>query len=238
MNGKPLPSRCRYGGLQSERNMDQQSATASVLYSFRRCPYAMRARLALKLAGLPVELREVDLNAVPVELSAASSKDTVPVLITPDGTVIDESWDVVQWAFRQSDPDNWLGDDERHVIPADQVLEINDFSFKEDLDHYKYFERYPEHPQAYYRERGEEFLEELEETLSQSRYLLGDQPTLADIAVFPFIRQFVNVDRDWFDQTPYVHLRKWLDEWLASELFESVMVKHPVWKPGGAPVYL
>ncbi len=218
--------------------MNDKPTPANILYSFRRCPYAMRARLALKLSAVPVELREVDLNAVPPELSAASAKDTVPVLVTPEGTVIDESWDIVQWAFRQNDPDNWLGDDECYVIPADQVLEINDFSFKEDLDHYKYFERYPEHPQTYYRDRGEEFLEELDETLSESRYLLCDHPTLADIAVFPFIRQFVNVDRDWFDQTRYTHLRKWLDEWLASDLFASIMVKHPVWKSGDAPVYL
>lgn len=218
--------------------MNSQSAMTNIFYSFRRCPYAMRARLALKYTGLPAELREVDLNAVPAELSAASSKNTVPVLVAPDGTVIDESWDIVLWALRQNDPDNWLGDDEGNVIPADQVMEINDFSFKEDLDHYKYFERYPEHPQEYYRKRGEEFLEELDETLSESRYLLGDQMSLADIGVFPFIRQFVCVDRDWFDQTPYLHLRKWLDEWLASDLFESVMVKHPVWKPGDDPVYL
>jgi len=218
--------------------MNNLSASPNIFYSFRRCPYAMRARLALKYSGVPVEIREVDLNSLPVELTAVSSKNTVPVLVTPDGTMIDESWDIVLWSLRQNDPENWLGDDESNVIPADQVLEINDFSFKEDLDRYKYFERHPEHPQSYYRERGEEFLEELEETLSESRYLLGDCPTLADIAVFPFIRQFVNVDRDWFEQTPYTHLRNWLDAWLVSELFESVMVKHPEWKPGDTPVYL
>lgn len=218
--------------------MNTAHASLNTLYSFRRCPYAMRSRLALKYAGLPVELREVDLNAVPAELTAVSSKNTVPVLVTADGTVIDESWDIVLWVLRRNDPDNWLGDDECLVIPADQVLEINDFSFKEDLDHYKYFERYPEHSQTYYRERGEEFLEELDETLSTSRYLLGDQPSLADIGVFPFIRQFACVDREWFDRSPYVHLRNWLDKWLVSELFESIMVKHPVWKPGDTPVYL
>jgi len=218
--------------------MNTAPATSSILYSFRRCPYAMRARLALKIAGLPVVLREVDLNAVPAELSAASSKNTVPVLISPEGEVIDESWDIVLWALRRNDPDHWLGDDESHVIPADQLLEINDFSFKEDLDRYKYFERYPEYPQSYYRERGEAFLEELEAILADSRYLLGNRPSLADIGVFPFIRQFAGVDRAWFDQSPYVHLRKWLDEWLASALFEAVMVKHPVWKAGDTPVFL
>jgi len=218
--------------------MNNPDTALNTLYSFRRCPYAMRSRLALKIAGLPVELREVDLDAVPAELSAVSSKNTVPVLVTPEGEVIDESWDILLWALRRNDPDDWLGDNERYVIPADQVLEINDFSFKEDLDHYKYFERYPEHPQVYYRERGEAFLEELEEMLSETRYLLGDQPSLADIGVFPFIRQFAGVDRTWFEQSPYVHLRTWLDAWLASDLFQSVMVKHPVWKPGDVPVYL
>ncbi len=218
--------------------MSRASATPNILYSFRRCPYAMRARLALKYADLPVELREVDLNAVPAELTAVSSKNTVPVLVTPEGEVIDESWDIVLWSLRRNDPDNWLGDDEENVIPADQLLEINDFSFKEDLDHYKYFERYPEHSQDYYRQRCEEFLEELEDILSETRYLLGDRPSLADIGVFPFIRQFAGVDRDWFDQSPYTHLRKWLDAWLASRLFASVMVKHPVWKAGDPPIYL
>ncbi len=218
--------------------MSIPASSPNILYSFRRCPYALRARLALKYSALPVVLREVDLKAVPAELTAASSKNTVPVLVTPGADVIDESWDIVLWSLRQNDPDNWLGDDEANVIPADQLLEINDFSFKEDLDHYKYFERYPEHPQEYYRKRGEEFLEELEEILSETRYLLGDRPTLADIGVFPFIRQFAGVDRDWFDASPYGHLRKWLDEWLMSDLFKSVMVKHPVWKPGDTPVYL
>ncbi len=218
--------------------MNEKNTPANILYSFRRCPYAMRARMALKQAGLPVELREVDLNAVPAELSAASSKNTVPVLVTPEGEVIDESWDIVLWALRRNDPDNWLGEDECHVIPADQLLEINDFSFKEDLDRYKYFERHPEHPQEYYRARGEEFLEELEEVLVETPYLLGERPTLADIGVFPFIRQFAMVDRDWFDRAPYPRLRAWLDHWLESELFRAVMHKHPVWKPGDAPVYL
>ncbi len=218
--------------------MNEKNTPANILYSFRRCPYAMRARMALKQAGLPVELREVDLNAVPAELSAASSKNTVPVLVTPEGEVIDESWDIVLWALRRNDPDNWLGEDECHVIPADQLLEINDFSFKEDLDRYKYFERHPEHPQEYYRARGEEFLEELEEVLVETPYLLGERATLADIGVFPFIRQFAMVDPDWFDRAPYPRLRAWLDHWLESELFRAVMHKHPVWKPGDAPVYL
>jgi len=207
-----------------------------VLYTFRRCPYAMRARLALKYSGAAIELREVDLKHVPASLSRASSKDTVPVLVLPNGKVLDESWDILLWALRQSDPDRWLGEDESHLIPADQLVEMNDFSFKDDLDHYKYADRYPEHPAEEYRSRGEEFLQELEELLTAQTYLLGGRISLADIGIFPFIRQFSLVDKDWFEQTPYRHLQRWLDGFIQSGLFAAIMVKYPVWKPGEVPV--
>ncbi|HHJ15074.1 MAG TPA: DUF1415 family protein [Gammaproteobacteria bacterium] len=207
-----------------------------VLYTFRRCPYAMRARLALKYSGIALELREVDLKAVPESLSQASAKDTVPVLVLPDGKVIDESLDIMLWALRCNDPDGWLGEDEGHVLPADRLLEMNDFSFKQDLDHYKYAERYPEHTQQEYRARGEEFLQELDDLLGEHDFLLGDSVSLADIGIFPFIRQFALVDRDWFDSAPYRNLQRWLDGFLQSGLFTAVMLKHPVWKPGDAPV--
>ena len=207
-----------------------------MLYTFRRCPYAMRARLALKYNGAAVELREVDLKHVPASLSQASSKDTVPVLALSDGKVLDESWDILLWALRRNDPDCWLGEDESHLIPADQLIEMNDYSFKDDLDHYKYADRYPEHPAEEYRSRGEEFLQELEELLTAQSYLLGDRISLADIGIFPFIRQFAFVDKAWFDRASYCHLQRWLDGFLQSALFAAVMVKHPVWKPGDVPV--
>jgi len=207
-----------------------------VLYTFRRCPYAMRARLAVWNSGLAVELREVDLKHVPVELSRASAKETVPVLVLPDGNALDESWDILLWALRRNDPDSWLGEDESHLISADQLVEMNDYSFKEDLDRYKYADRYPEHPAEEYRSRGEEFLQELEELLTEQSYLLGNSITLADIGLFPFIRQFAYVDKEWFDQAPYRHLQRWLDGFLQSDLFAAVMDKHPVWNPGDAPV--
>jgi len=211
-------------------------AEIPVLYTFRRCPYAMRARLAVWCSGLAVELREVDLKHVPVELSRASAKETVPVLVLPDGNVLDESWDILLWALRCHDPDCWLGEDESHLIAADPLVEMNDYSFKEDLDHYKYADRYPEHPAQEYRSRGEEFLQELEEQLTMQSYLLGDRITLADIGLFPFIRQFAFVDKGWFDQAPYRHLQRWLDGFLQSDLFASIMVRHPVWKTGDVPV--
>ncbi len=106
-----------------------------VLYSFRRCPYCMRAHLALKKAGLKVELREVKLSDMPEEALNISPKATVPILILPDGTVLDESWDIVKWALQQNDPDNWLGENDSFLPDAEMLIETNDFSFKNDLDH-------------------------------------------------------------------------------------------------------
>ena len=216
--------------------MTSHESEFPVLYTFRRCPYAMRARLAVKYSGIVVELREVDLKHVPASLSQASSKETVPVLVLPDGRVLDESWDILLWALRRNDPDRWLGEDEHHLIPADQLVEMNDYSFKDDLDHYKYADRYPEYPAEEYRSRGEEFLQELEELLTTQPCLLGERISLADIGILPFIRQFAFVDKDWFDQTPYRRLQCWLDSFLQSDLFAAVMVRHPVWKPGDVPV--
>ncbi|MEE9422647.1 MAG: glutathione S-transferase [Gammaproteobacteria bacterium] len=207
-----------------------------ILYSFRRCPYAMRARLAINYAGIAVELREVLLRDMPESLIAASPKSTVPVLILPSGEVIDESWDIVLWAIRQNDPDNWLGQDERHLNVVNELIAVNDGAFKAALDRYKYADRFPDHPAEYYRNQGEAFLVQLEERLSKSRFLLGDEKTVADIGIFPFIRQFSAVDQDWFDATPYRLLRAWLENWLAADLFITVMGKYTPWKPGDKPV--
>jgi glutathione S-transferase len=193
----------------------------------------MRARLALFYSGEPVELREVDLKAVPASLRALKPDNpTVPVLQLPDGRVIDESWDIVLWSVRRNDPEGWLGENDTILMAAEQWIERNDFSFKHDLDHYKYAVRYPEHPAGYYRGQGEDFLRDLEEQLGKSRYLLGEQLSVADIGIFPFIRQFAFVDKDWFDQAPYPRLQHWLEELLASGLFTAIMQKYPLWQPG------
>ncbi len=208
-----------------------------VLYSFRRCPYAMRSRLALKYSGVQVELREVDLKAMPEILcELVPENPSVPVLHLPDGQTIFESWDLLLWAVRENDPDNWLGTNESHLVAAEQWIEMNDFSFKTDLDHYKYHERYPEQTQLEYRVEAEEYLQDLEEQLQRTRFLLGDSLSIADIGILPFIRQFAFVDREWFDQAPYPQVRAWLDNFLASELFKAVMDKYPVWKPGNKPI--
>lgn len=207
-----------------------------VLYSFRRCPYAMRARMALQYSGVKVELREVLLNDKPDDMLRLANKVTVPILELADGRVIDESWDIMIWATRQNDPDLWLGSGQSNLFKSEVLIEMNDYSFKTDLDHYKYADRYPQYPAEYYRSQGEEFLQDLEQALSQSKYLLGGSLSIADIGIFPFIRQFAFVDKAWFDQAPYPGLQSWLQELLESSLFESIMLKLPVWKQGDQPV--
>ena len=209
-----------------------------VFYSFRRCPYCMRAHMALRYCGVQVELREVDLQNYPPQALAISPKATVPVLQLPDGTVIDESWDILKWALTQNDPDHWLGEDNEHALDAEILIETNDFSFKEDLDRYKYADRYPEHSEAHYRKSCEEYIEELEDMLSESSYLLADQLSLADIGVFPFVRQFSLVDREWFDQAPYPRVRQWLNTLISTELFSDAFQKHELWQQGAPAVYI
>lgn len=190
-----------------------------ILYSFRRCPYAMRARMALKYSGISVEIREVKLNNKPQEMLNYSPKATVPVLILPNGEVIDESLDIMLWAISQHDPNNW------QLEGFKQLIDENDSVFKQHLDKYKYSVRYPEHSPEYYRQQGEIFLQQLEQNLEQHKYLLCDQITIADVAIFPFIRQYAHVDKQWFDQTPYRQLQTWFDEFLQSDLFNAVMKK-------------
>ena len=197
----------------------------NTLYSFRRCPYAMRARMALRYSTVAVDIVEVSLKAKPAEMLALSSKGTVPVL-NVDGLVIDESLEIMQWALAQHDPQDWLlKDDPQGLRAMAALIEENDQVFKVHLNRYKYAERYPQQPMAFYRAEGEVFLRRLDELLDGRYYLLVNHPTLADVALMPFIRQFAHVDREWFAQTPYRRLQDWLQRFLASELFTSVMAK-------------
>ena len=193
----------------------------NTLYSFRRCPYAMRARMALRYSGVPVEIVEVSLKAKPAEMLAISPKGTVPVL-DADGRVIDESLEIMRWALAQNDPQGWLLDGDSRIA---ELIEANDQGFKIDLNRYKYAERYPEQPMEVYRGAGAVFLQRLEGLLQDRDYLLAGHPSLADIALLPFVRQFAHVDREWFAQTPYVRLQAWLQRFLESELFTSIMKK-------------
>ncbi|WP_456022238.1 glutathione S-transferase [Pseudomonas protegens] len=193
----------------------------NTLYSFRRCPYAMRARMALRYSGVPVEIVEVSLKAKPAEMLAISPKGTVPVL-DAGGRVIDESLEIMRWALAQNDPQGWLLAGDSRIA---ELIEANDQEFKVQLNRYKYAERYPEQPMEVYRAEGAVYLQRLEVLLNDRDYLLADHPSLADIALLPFVRQFAHVDREWFAQTPYVRLQAWLQRLLESELFTSIMKK-------------
>ena len=193
-----------------------------LLYSFRRCPYAIRARLALAISGVAVEFYEVDLKAKPERMLQLSPKGTVPVLVLPDGGVIDESLDIMRWALRQHDPLCMLDGFSDEVKG---LIDRNDGEFKFALDRYKYPERYPEYPMLHYRAQGDFFLSDLNARLDLQDYLFGDKPGIADLALMPFIRQFAQVDRAWFDASPYLSLRKWLEKWIASDVFIKAMRK-------------
>jgi len=193
----------------------------TLLYSFRRCPYAMRARLALRYSGVCVRIIEVSLKAKPAEMLALSPKGTVPVL-SVNGEVIDESLAIMQWALAQHDPDNWRLQGDPSVLA---LIDENDQGFKYHLDRYKYAERYPEHPMEHYRAEGEVFLQKLEGLLADRAYLLAHHPSLADMALAPFVRQFAHVDRGWFARAPYPRLQRWLEAFLQSPLFIGVMAK-------------
>jgi glutathione S-transferase len=200
-----------------------------ILYSFRRCPYAIRARMAIYYASITVELREVSLANKPQQMLALSPKGTVPVLQLPN-KVLDESLDVIHWALQQSDSDGWLRPELQSQ--TETLIESNDNDFKAWLDKYKYWERFPEQPQLYYRERAEEFIALLENLLEKHRFLLGQTLSVADIAIFPFIRQFAFVDKEWFDSAPYPNLQRWLQAFLVCDIFVQSMIKQPVWQEG------
>ncbi|WP_095155684.1 glutathione S-transferase [Pseudomonas sp. Irchel 3E13] len=194
-----------------------------ILYSFRRCPYAMRARLALRYAGVAVRVEEVSLKAKPAEMLALSPKGTVPVL-SVDGRVLEESLDIMRWALAQNDPQDWLLKDGPSAA-IEQLIVRNDSEFKVHLNHYKYAERYPEQSREHYRRQAEVILADLEQRLSERAYLLASHPSLADAALLPFIRQFAGVEPQWFAEAPYPRLRAWLQGWLESELFKAVMAR-------------
>jgi glutathione S-transferase len=208
-----------------------------ILYSFRRCPYAMRARYTLRYAAIPVELREVSLRAKPAEMLRASPKGTVPVLVIAEAgggdTVLEESLDIMRWALARNDPDGWLA---RQSTDADDLITLNDSDFKYWLDRYKYPDRYDLKDVDMPLTHCIRFLSGLESRLLANRYLFGDRMTLADAAIFPFVRQFVFVDPDGFSRGQLPSVRRWLDVFLESATFGAVMQKNPFWGPGSAPL--
>jgi glutathione S-transferase len=190
----------------------------------------MRARLGLLFADLQVELREIILKNKPAQMLAISPKGTVPVLQLFDGTVVEESREIMAWALRQQDPQGLL--DTTVLDHANALIEQNDNDFKHWLDRYKYADRYLEMTQSEYRQRGEAFLQVLEELLTKNPYLLGDSTTIADIGIVPFVRQFAHVNRDVFYSLPYPNLHLWLQHWLEHSFFLQAMTKFRPWQEG------
>ncbi|MDM0109097.1 glutathione S-transferase [Variovorax sp. J22R24] len=208
------------------------SGALPVLYSFRRCPYAMRARMAIAVSGQHCELREVVLRDKPAELLAASPKGTVPVLVDVDGSVIEQSLEIMLWALRRHDPDRWLRPEHGTLEDMLALVAECDGDFKRDLDGYKYPERQPVADLGTHRAQGALFLARLDARLQASRCLHGDQAALSDIAIAPFVRQFAQVDADWFDAQPWTRLRDWLQDRLAAPVFVQVMEKYRPWRKG------
>lgn len=202
-----------------------------ILYSFRRCPYAMRARMALLVSRARIEIREIVLRDKPAEMIAASPKATVPVLVLADGRVIDESIDIMRWALGQDDPEDWLAGDD----PA--LVALFDDRFKHHLDRYKYADRHGTDP-GEHRLAGVTLLGALEDRLADGGNLCGAARSMADIAIFPFVRQFASVDREWFDVQPVPRVRDWLAGYVSSPLFERAMVRLRPWVAGDLAVQL
>lgn len=203
----------------------------AILYSFRRCPYAMRARMALLVSGRAVELREVALRDKPAAMLAVSPKGTVPVLALPEGRVLEESLDIMRWALARHDPEEWLAGEDAALIAG------NDGPFKAHLDRYKYASRYGVDPLTH-RAEALGWLRELEARLVQGCYLCGERRSLSDIALFPFVRQFAATEPDWFAAQDLPKLRSWLAELMGSEIFARAMVRVAPWQEGAPPLLL
>lgn len=186
--------------------------------------------MALKYAEINIEIREIALKDKPAEMLAVSPKGTVPVLVLQDGGVLEQSLDIMHWALQQQDQAGWLSFENVQTRQlAQQLIAENDSSFKQALDKYKYAIRFPEQSATVYRAQAEVFLQKLESLLSQSAYLLGDKVSLADVAIFPFIRQFSGVDLAWFEEATYPKLKAWLNQLVSSDLFSDIMQKRPTY---------
>ncbi|MEN8888936.1 MAG: glutathione S-transferase [Celeribacter marinus] len=200
--------------------------TRPILYSFRRCPYAMRARLAIASAGLEVELREVVLRDKPAQLIAASPKATVPVLIVGE-TVIDESRDIMDWALAHNDPDGW-----RNMPPEGEAwISQIEGPFKTALDRYKYATRYENVDVNIERAKAAQILWSINQHLTETPWIFGASPTLTDMATITFVRQFANTDRAWFDAQEWDGVKNWLTRFINSDQFNAIMAKYEKWRP-------
>jgi glutathione S-transferase len=200
-----------------------------VLYSNDTCPYAFRARCVLQYAGIEVEHREITFDNKPPGMLRASPKGTVPTLVLDDGTVIDESWDVMRWAISINDPDNWAGDNRQSLKLADSLVEENDGDFSNYVYYYKYASDYPQRSATEDRDRTMAFANRLEGRLVEAGFLDGNSPGIGDMAVFPFVRSLYQADPDWFSRH-YKQLQRWLGDIEALALVKSVSATHQLWE--------
>ncbi|MCD8505013.1 MAG: glutathione S-transferase N-terminal domain-containing protein [Burkholderiaceae bacterium] len=195
-----------------------------LLYSYRRCPYAMRARMALRVAGIQCKIIDIHLRHKPEHMLRVSPKGTVPVLCLSTDEVIDESLDIMRWALHKNDPQQWL--DGLHNAKAQYLLLQTDGPFKQALDQYKYASRFPEANPVQSRQRAmASLIEPLADHLKHQPFIGGDKPVLQDVAIFPFVRQFAGVEPSWFESHVDVSVRDWLHGWVSSELFVAIMQK-------------
>ena len=208
-----------------------------VLYSFRRCPYAIRARLAIYTSRYHCQLREVILRDKPEAMIEASPKATVPVLISMENNIIDQSLDIMLHVLSIQDPMGWLGDDQGEQQNMLRLIDETEIKFKPHLDLYKYASRAKNPDPELHRRKAGEFLDKLELRLSNNNYLFGEKQSLADVAILPFVRQFAQTDRTWFDEQHWPQLHPWLREFENSDLRSSVMKKYAAWAPGDMEIY-
>ena len=208
-----------------------------ILYTFRRCPYAMRARFAIRSSKIMVELREIKLKEKPSEFLKSSPKGTVPVLITKSGEVLEESLDIINWALNINDPHKWLAEGKLEKKEISNLLDDFEMKFKINLDKYKYPNRFSGVDQYLYRDKNLCFLEKLNSYLKNNKSLNSQHLTLLDYAIFPFVRQFRNVDKDWFDKLNFRLLNNWINDIIDSEEFSSIMKKYKKWEPDDVPIY-
>lgn len=189
------------------------------LYTFIRCPWAMRARLAAAYMGIEYESIEVDLKNKPQALLDISPKGTVPVLVFPDGKILDESLDIILWAMPKP-----LASQQNEI---EDIIRINDNEFKHNNTRYKYAERYVDEgkSQDEYRIECEKFLQFIEQKLIHHEYLINDEISIADIAVFPLVRQFSKVNEEWFARSPYKQVQHWLKTISESDFYAKAMRK-------------
>ena len=210
--------------------------TAPVLYSFRRCPYAMRARLAVRASAVEVELREILLKDKPAALLQASPKGTVPVLVLADGSVLEQSLDIMLWALRQRGPLGWLPPDAASLSEALACIASNDGVFKQALDRYKYPARFGLSDGLAARTEACGVLRGWEQRLQHQPFLAGAHWGLTDAAIAPFVRQFAHTDAAWFSKQAWPHLARWLSAFEASAAYAAVMQKTPTWAVGDMPM--